>query len=661
MALSNCFFHPLNFTCMTKSATFFALVCCLFFSGGLIAQQSIGGTPVSFLFPAIDAVDVPVVVMPAVDVDELMREDQAYFEATQEKRLRFGAELPVALNLNNAGRVDLLPAGDRLWRVAVESSGARSLNFIFSRFRLPAGAQLFLYSADRRNLLGAFTEANNQDDGKLGTTLLPGDRVIVEYYEPLQAAFRGEVEIGTVVHGYRDLGLETSGTPNERGFGASGSCNINVNCPLGDGWGAQKRSAVRIVNGGDWCSGAMINNTSNNGTPYLLTANHCYASSISTWVFWFNWQAPTCSNPGSSPAYNSLSGSTLKARRSDVDFCLLQLNSTPPTAWDVFYAGWNRGTAAATQTTGIHHPSGDIKKISRDNNAATNGLNSGWGSDHWRVYWDQAVTEGGSSGSPLFDQNKRIVGQLHGGASACGQSASNLWDEYGKFSLSWDGASASKRLRSWLDPTNTGATTNNGYSPTGNYALAVGSNGNVGSNAAQYSYDIVANVGWQASSLVPWLRVESVYTQADDYGGSSAGGCGNNASASEVSDRHNGVLRIRFEANADLRPRTGVIRLSGPGTESTLTLTQFGAGSRNDIFAAPQLALSPNPTTGRVQLTLRAELPATIEVFDLAGRRILQTEAAGSAQLDLSGEAPGVYIVRVSAAGQVWIERLVKQ
>ncbi len=287
----------------------------------------------------------------------------------------------------------------------------------------------------------------------------------------------------------------------------------------------------------------MINNTNNNGTPYLLTANHCYTSSVGSWVFWFNYQSSTCSNPGSSPAYNSLSGSTLKARRSNSDFCLLQLNSTPPTAWDVFYSGWNRGTAAPKQETGIHHPSGDIKKISRDNNAATNGGAGGWGSDHWRVYWDQGVTEGGSSGSPLYDQNKRIVGQLHGGASYCGASAANLWDEYGKFSESWNGTSASKRLRDWLDPANTGATTNDGYSPTGNYMLTGGSNGNVGSEPNTYSFDVFANVQWQATSYSPWISISDANVAA-------------------------GILNVQFDRNESVQTRTGTVQLTACSTSS---------------------------------------------------------------------------------------------
>lgn len=82
---------------------------------------------------------------------------------------------------------------------------------------------------------------------------------------------------------------------------------------------------------------------------------------------------------------------------------------------------------------------------------------------HWRVEtWERnTTTEGGSSGSALFDANHRVIGQLHGGYAACGNTTS---DWYGMFSVSWDGASSAERLRDWLDPANT-TTTIDGYDP----------------------------------------------------------------------------------------------------------------------------------------------------------------------------------------------------
>ncbi len=619
---------------MAKFYRFTLLFCAVCITLQVSAQLSIGGKPVSFLYPSIAERTVPVVQMPDVDVPALLKEDEENMNGI-EKPYRFGFEMAVQINPENAGVTDLLPGGDKLWRVAITSPGAKSINFIFSKYLLPEGAQLFIYNADKSEIIGAFTAANNQEDEQLGTTLVFGDMVIVEYYEPQNPAFHGQVEIGTVVHGYRSL-AEPNAT-DERGFGASGSCNINVNCPLGTGWESQRNSVAKIVNGGDWCTGALIGNTGGSPTPYFLTANHCYANSIGTWVFWFNYQSSSCSN-GSNPPYNSISGSTLKARRANSDFCLLQLSSAPPGSFSPYYAGWDRSGAVPTNSTGIHHPSGDIKKISRDDNPATNGSAGGWGADHWRVYWDQGVTEGGSSGSPLFDQNQRIVGQLHGGASACGNSPANLWDEYGKVSDSWNGSSANKRLRDWLNPANN-VTTMDGYVPA---TLAIeptgGSNVNVASSEGIELFDILSSAGgWRAESLSPWVKVN----RADDGFGE---------------------LEVSYAENSASATRKGIVRLTSPsGAQSDVTVTQFGKGSKADQPTLRLATLFPNPTAGLTTVKLLSKGTANVTVFDMTGRAVMQLQGEGQFNLDLSGQANGIYYVRIQLNGEVSTVRLAVQ
>jgi hypothetical protein len=171
----------------------------------------------------------------------------------------------------------------------------------------------------------------------------------------------------------------------------------------------------------------------------------------------------------------------LRANWSGSDFTLTELNSAPDPLWGIYYNGWDNSGAAVSSAVGIHHPRGDIKKISIENDPL---ISSAWGgtpaNSHWRnPNWDFGVTEGGSSGSPLFDQNHRTIGQLHGGASACGNSATNMWDDYGKFSFSWTGNNTdATRLSNWLDPAGTGATSIDGVDPAGPGAVIDGSIGN---------------------------------------------------------------------------------------------------------------------------------------------------------------------------------------
>ena len=88
----------------------------------------------------------------------------------------------------------------------------------------------------------------------------------------------------------------------------------------------------------------------------------------------------------------------------------------------------------------------------------------------WQVTWSAnvsgyGVTEGGSSGSPLFNQNGLQVGTLSGGSSMCNDPTAS--DFYGKFSYHWEsnGATSDKQLRPWLDPLGTNPTTLQGWDP----------------------------------------------------------------------------------------------------------------------------------------------------------------------------------------------------
>lgn len=431
----------------------------------LNSQISQGGTPKSFsVEDKTKLKEVPYEVMPFVDVEALKKEDE-YIDPLKDRPWRFGQNLEVYLNPENSGVWDFLSDGSKIWRLGIVSPGAVSLNLTFDKYRLPKGAQMFIYTPDRKNIIGAFTDFNNQIDGYLATILLPGDHIVIEYYEPAQVEFAGEINLWRVTHGYRGV-FEYA-----KDFGESGSCEINVACSQSAGWENQIRSVAMLVSGGSgFCSGSLINNSNNDGTPYFLSANHCYTNP-STVVFWFNWQSATCSNPAQSPSYLSISGATDKAKNAASDFWLMQLSSAPPQNYNPYYAGWNRtiDNSITGKVVGIHHPAGDIKKISWSTSGVTTTtyLQTATPGDasHWRItsWSDGTTTEGGSSGSPLFDPQGRIIGQLHGGYADCGNTSS---DWYGKLGVSWTGGGTdATRLSTWLDPSNTGVTTIDGFDP----------------------------------------------------------------------------------------------------------------------------------------------------------------------------------------------------
>lgn len=314
---------------------------------------------------------------------------------------------------------------------------------------------MFVYAADGSDVLGALDHRNMKDWGGLAVGVIATDEIVIEYRQPLDMVEMPELSIDQVVQGYRALSgwLQADRGP----FGNSGQCNINVNCPEGATWATEKRSVALIVQGGfGVCTGNLLNNTANDGTPYFLTANHCLGNP-GNWVYYFNHESATCTG-NNGPTNQSISGGTLLVNSGQSDVALIELSQTPPAGYNVQYAGWDASGVTPSSTVGIHHPSGDVKKICFDDDSPTQ--QNAAGAAVWYINeWELGVTEPGSSGSPLFDQNHRVIGQLYGGSAACAGSVNNGQpDWYGRFDVSWG-----LGLSEYLDPAGTGTEVWDGY------------------------------------------------------------------------------------------------------------------------------------------------------------------------------------------------------
>ena len=432
------------------------------------AQMSYGGEPYSFK-NTISQV-VPTIEIEALDAEALLAEDASI--PGKDHPLRIGVTKEVNYSIANSGRVDMLPDGGRVWRIAFHMEDATFTSMNFSTFNIPDGAELYLYTPDREYVIGKFINKNQMEDGTFYPQELPGEDIVVEYYEPANVAFEGELVINQISQGYYDFFHIKE---IEGGIGnAEGTCHPNAIC-YDATWHAQINSVVcYTMTSGMYvymCSGAMINNTANDNTQYLLSANHCYESG--TWKFYFGYQATSCSGSNGS-TLKTATGYELKAKddgNSSSDFMLVKITGTINPSFDVFLAGWDLSTSVPTNPTScaaIHHPGGDIKKFSTPQNI-NNGSFAGYGK-FWLANWALATgtTEQGSSGSPLFNKDKLIVGQLYAGSSSCvagqpeGSQGPSGWDLYGKISNSWtnnNNSSNSKKLKPWLDPNNTGAST----------------------------------------------------------------------------------------------------------------------------------------------------------------------------------------------------------
>ncbi|MBE0641020.1 MAG: hypothetical protein IH599_03225, partial [Bacteroidales bacterium] len=407
--------------------------------------------------------DVPLLNYPAPDSVALRSADET--AADHGDPFRIGTGIPVKLNLMEEGASEERTDGILRTQLLIQIRGAQALALSFERFELPQGSVLTL-SPGR---IDGESRIYTADDNPLNTLLyatgmIAGDLLLISVERPENSP-PPILIVSEIAYFYRGTESFIS-----KGTQVSGSCEVNVNCsPEGDQWQDEKRGVARvqIKVGSQYfvCSGSLVNNTAQDCRPYFLMAEHCgpavSAADLNLWVFYFDYEGLNCSSTSPMTTSHTITGAVKRASAPNnigtrSDMLLLELNQSMPESWQAFYNGWNRSDTAASQGVGIHHPAGDIKKISRYTSPLTNFLGT-----HWEVHWvattnGHGVTEGGSSGSPIFDASGRIVGTLTGGFSSCSNLTGADW--YGKMWFHWDqnGSAATQQLKPWLDPLGTG-------------------------------------------------------------------------------------------------------------------------------------------------------------------------------------------------------------
>lgn len=640
----------------------------VFFTQSPYAQINIGGKPYSFQNKVAGTESLPVLEMPSVSMTQIDKEDQKDNQAGLPPR--FGYPFQVELNLNNAGSWTTLDNGDRIWRLSIASPGALSINLTYDAFWLPEGASLYIYNKNRTKVIGGFTaQNNNSPKGQsigFATGFIFSDQITLEYYEPKAVAGQGEISIDQVVHGYRTL--QTAEV-----FGGSGDCQVNINCsPEGDNWQDVKHSVAMIIVGGNrWCTGSLVITTVQDFKPYFLTADHCLdgwaipvaldavANPVAgNWMFVWDYESVGCDNGTDEPTLITTSGAILVANNDDSDFALMRLIENPAQlnpAVSLWYNGWDAsGGTGATGGVGIHHPSGDIKKISTysmDPVSTNQGGGGVFGGNYWSLYFDpttngHSVTEGGSSGSPLFNSDQRVIGQLFGGNGISCGDPENDQSIYGKFSVSWDGDNSRRRLHDWLAPdcpVNHVINTNFTQGVEAYYA----------SNEIVSTSDIAVNtlVDFSAGNqirLLPGFRA-----RAGSFFRAKIGGC------EPVAPRPSEAKLLSSVIGA------GSYVLPGQG-DGVQTAEVRNKPMSNDV----SFQCAPNPFSEGLSVQFKVVEPrttVTLALSDALGR-LVHTEwnqqlfEAGqySAQMELGQLPPGLYYVTLSTPEGRWVQKVVK-
>lgn len=445
-------------------------------SMGLFAQDETNSLPPSFRFAGFSA-EADVQQLNAPDLSQLSYLDE--MDRTNGNPYRMAVGVPAGLDMQHSGKwMELPDHSGRIWQLQVIIPEAQALIAYYNQFHLPDGCALYLYNDNKKQVVGPFTSADNPASGYFATAMVAGESCTFEYFEAAgvtEPALISIEELGYVYRGAENV------DPSIATY-KSGACEVDVRCTEGAAWMDEKKGVCKLLTKiGSYtffCSGSLMNNVRQDCTPYVLTADHCsYDASYATtanlaqWLFYFHYEASTCGGSYAS-GQKTKTGCTLKAHDTygsnnvGSDFYLVKLAQTLTSADGIYYNGWSKNTTASTSGVSIHHPAGDIKKISTYTTTLTS-VYVGAPASHWGVVWaattnGHGVTEGGSSGSPIFNASGQVVGTLTGGSSDC--TTPTAQDYYGKMSYHWisNGSTSDKQLKPWLDPDNTGTATLNG-------------------------------------------------------------------------------------------------------------------------------------------------------------------------------------------------------
>jgi hypothetical protein len=605
----------------------------------IYGQVSTGGLPPSYKEKILEpSVVIPVITLPELNVEDLLKEDAQ----RQDSALRIGKLIDVDIDFLVLSQKENLTNNSKIYKLKIIVPRAKSIDLVFDSFYIPEGGELFVYKPDYSDILGAFTPINNKVTGKFSIGPISGEEIIIEYMDSKVTTEIPKLHLDHVGHNYIDL---------ERAFLKSTSatdCFIDVHCnPFVD------KNIIRSVmrwryyeDGSTYlCSCALVNQDVDNPNDlkyYVLTANHCGNNAeLSTATFYFNYQRPDC-NSGSGTFRYSTTGATEKAKRDIYDMFLMELIETPAADYNIFFAGWDRQNwwDLFSFVTSIHHPHGWEKKVSEGY------LADNTNPDFWRVRWDDAPTETGSSGSPLFEEwNYRIIGWLSYGLASCENP--NLTDKFGKLKGAWTGPSDDKELRHWLDPNDNDKTGIDGRDPCFNIVTI----SNRLLTSAHNDYQTENNVIIQAGNEITTSGTVNILSGAD------------------FTFRAGSNIRL----NPGFKVETGAVFKTEIGNCLQYKYSSLKAGKNavpNTLLVNNQISqkieegsfeIFPNPNDGYFYVKSSKYVIDDIMIYNLYGQIVFETKNINSSEflIILGEEAKGIFNIKISSNNQAFIKKMI--
>lgn len=566
-------------------------------------------------------------IINSFDIDKFLLEDNddAFY-----KQYSFAQSYDLDLNFDDCFFIETDSFFVKYLKISIPNTYGTAL--YFSNFNLLNDEKVFVYNQSKSYLIGAFTSLNNKQNGFLHTRFLPDDTIIVEY-QKLKINTLKDIEIQSVAGAYRSI------------FNGSDWCEININCDTLALWQTVKKSVAKITYKDDdndkyyVCTGQLVANTSIDQTPYFLTANHCLnsESEANSAIFYFNYEAEDCLLDEGDDN-QTISGATLIATANNkIDFTLLQLSAVPPEIYDPYYVGWSRVDVYSDTSICIHHPAGDIKKISKNYTPLLISSFSGYDFDkHWQIdEWNEGTTEGGSSGSGLFTSNGLLIGTLSGGDASCDYNYNDL---YQQFYHEWDDYNlAQKQLAYWLDPYGVNPMQMQGYFPYKNINLPKPN------NLKALLTDSLVEITWEASN--PPADKYFVYKNLELL-----------AETIEPVTLYD----VLIEDSVYVYYATAVFD-EQESKPSNFEVIVFGDTSR--VPKVTEIRMFPNPALNQFSIITPDTIPITkIEIYNYNGLKVVEQEVniLRNVTIDVSDLPPSWYIIRIYTTGDIYTRKLIK-
>lgn len=472
-----------------------ASIAMLLVSTSLRAQQAFGGEPLAVQTDATlrttQALETELVSLNFNPSDIAVQD--AWSAPRSGRPLNVGHLVDYKVDFAERAQLVLDENGTEVYRLDITLEGTPvGIGLYYDDFYIPKGGRLFIYTPGGRQLLGAYTEATHPRHGAFATEPLAGNRLILDYERP-QGVEMPSIQISSVAYLYIPVmqaaqgqdGLEMyQGNEDNSDPSLSSFCQINANCPEGDDYQDQKASSVAMLmpmgGGVGMCSGNLINNVEGDLKPYIISAAHCASLTdkydlgpyaLDQWIFGFHYEKPRCSSGDrATQTLCSMVGASLKSFIPIVgasDGLLLELKGMIPPEYRVYYSGWDATQKVWQKGAGLHHPAGDALKVSVFDGgvsiATWNEKRQGQGGKnaHFQFQFTKGNTEGGSSGSPLYNDRGNQIGTLSGGVPGiCPKDGMYgrmyyHFDQYKEKGDTW-------YMAKWLDPKGTGRREVNG-------------------------------------------------------------------------------------------------------------------------------------------------------------------------------------------------------